>query len=167
VGSNSEIKDVYGDTLFTAPLVATNVAHPLLQEIESELTADGRQFSFLCGHDSNLASVLAALDVSDYSLPDTIEKKTPIGAKLVINTWKDGSGEEYITLDLVYQKTEQLRSMSLLDDDNPPAIYTLHLEGLEAGENGMYKATDVLGRFKSAIEAYDLLIEEYQQEDAA
>ncbi|MBP3813394.1 MAG: histidine-type phosphatase, partial [Butyrivibrio sp.] len=163
----SEIKDVYGDVLFTAPLVATNVAHPLLQEIESELTTDGRQFSFLCGHDSNLASVIAALDVSDYSLPDTIEKKTPIGAKLVINTWKDGSGEEYITLDLVYQKIEQLRSMSLLDDDNPPAIYTLHLEGLEAGENGMYKATDVLGRFKSAIEAYDLMIEEYQQEGAA
>jgi phosphoserine phosphatase len=163
----SEIKDVYGDTLFTAPLVATNVAHPLLQEIESELTADGRQFSFLCGHDSNLASVIAALDVSDYSLPDTIEKKTPIGAKLVINTWKDGSGEEYITLDLVYQKTEQLRSMSLLDDNNPPAIYTLQLEGLKANENGMYKAADVLDRFKSAINAYDLMIDEYQQKSAA
>ncbi|MBP3784517.1 MAG: histidine-type phosphatase [Butyrivibrio sp.] len=163
----SEIKDVYGDTLFTAPLIATNVAHPLLQEIESELTADGRQFSFLCGHDSNLASVIAALDVSDYSLPDTIEKKTPIGAKLVINTWKDGSGEEYITLDLVYQKTEQLRSMSILDDNNPPGIYTLHLNGIKADENGMYKAKDVLDRFKSAIEAYDLMIEEYQQEGAA
>ena len=42
----SKVKDVYGDVLFTAPLIAANVAHPLLQEIASELTTDGRCFSF-------------------------------------------------------------------------------------------------------------------------
>jgi glucose-1-phosphatase len=61
----SEIKDVYGDVLFTAPLVAANVAHPLLQEIQTEFETPGRDFTFLCGHDSNVGSVLAALGVED------------------------------------------------------------------------------------------------------
>ena len=57
----ASIKDVYGDVLFTAPSVAVNVAHPLLQEMSKELAVPGRKFTFLCGHDSNIASVLAAL----------------------------------------------------------------------------------------------------------
>ena len=81
--SISYIKDAYGDILFTAPLIAPNVAHPLLQEIENELDNDDRIFSFLCGHDSNIGSVLAALDVKEYDLPQATECKTPIGSKLV------------------------------------------------------------------------------------
>jgi hypothetical protein len=163
----SEIKDVYGDVLFTTPSVSINVAHPLLEEIEKELKADGREFTFLCGHDSNLGSVLAALEAEDYSLPYTIEKKTPIGAKLVLSKWKDESGEEFISLDLVYQKTRQLQEMSLLDNDNPPGIYRLSLKGLTADANGMYKAEDVLKRFSEAIEAYDIMVEDYEQANAA
>ncbi|MBQ3797616.1 MAG: LD-carboxypeptidase [Butyrivibrio sp.] len=163
----SEIKDVYGDVLFTAPSVAINVAHPLLQEMEKELLTEGRQFTFLCGHDANIGSVLASLDVEDYSLPYAIEKKTPIGSKLVISRWKDSAGEEYISLDMVYQKTEQLRNMSLLGIDNPPAIYSLRLKGLNADTNGLYKASDIMGRLSEAISAYDRLMEENAQEEAA
>ncbi|MCR5179030.1 MAG: haloacid dehalogenase-like hydrolase [Lachnospiraceae bacterium] len=163
----SEIKDVYGDVLFTAPSVAVNVAHPLLEELNSEMTADGRKFTFLCGHDSNLASVLAALEVEDYSLPGTIEKKTPIGAKLVMSRWAGEDGEEMISLDLVYQKTEQLQELSLLGDDNPPAVYSLRLKGLNADENGMYEAGDVMKRLEAAIKAYDDLQEKYDQQEAA
>ncbi|MBR3638045.1 MAG: histidine-type phosphatase [Lachnospiraceae bacterium] len=163
----SEIKDVYGDVLFTAPSVAVNVAHPLLQEIKGEMTTEGREFSFLCGHDSNLASVLSALHVEEYSLPETIEKKTPIGAKLVISRWRGQSGEEMVTLDLVYQKTEQLREASILGEQNPPAIYSLRLEGLKADEKGMYKLEDVMKRLDEAIGAYDELIINYGQQKAA
>ncbi|MBE5847043.1 MAG: histidine-type phosphatase [Lachnospiraceae bacterium] len=142
----AEIKDVYGDVLFSAPRIAAHVAHPLLAEMHRELRTEGRKFTFLCGHDSNLASVLAALGAEDYSLPDTIEKRTPIGAKLVISKW-DHNGRKLISLDLVYQKTEQLRGLSLLDISNPPAIYSLRLKGLAADKNGMYKAEDILSRF--------------------
>ena len=69
------MKDVYGDVLFAAPIVAVNVAHPLLVYINDELNADKRKFTFLCGHDSNIASVGAALGIEPYSLPNTIEKK--------------------------------------------------------------------------------------------
>ena len=163
----SEIKDVYGDVLFTAPSVSVNVAHPLLQEMEKELTTDGRQFTFLCGHDSNLGSVLSSLDVEEYSLPGTIEKKTPIGSKLVFSKWKSNDGEEFISIDIVYQKTDQLRSMTITDNDNPPGIYNLKLKGLDADENGLYKVEDILGRFNEAIGAYDTMVDEYQQDKAA
>ncbi len=138
--------------------MAVNVAHPLLEEIRNELSEEGREFTFLCGHDSNLASVLASLEVCEYSLPDTIEKKTPIGVKLVISRWEAPAGEDRITLDLVYQKTDQLRELTLPDAGNPPGIYSLRLEGLDADENGMYPAEDVIGRFTGAIEAYDEMI---------
>ena len=65
----AKVKDVYGDVLFTAPIVAVNVAHPLLQYMYDELNDKDRKFTFLCGHDSNIASVDAALGVEEYSLP--------------------------------------------------------------------------------------------------
>lgn len=157
----AEIKDVYEDALFKTPLVAANVAHPLLKEMKEEMSMEGRQFTFLCGHDSNLVSVLSALGVEDYALPGSIEKKTPIGAKLVFSKWTDNAGEEYISLDLVYQNTDQLREMPILDLKNPPAIYNLKLKGLEAGENGMYRASEVMDRFSSAINDFIQIKKEY------
>ncbi len=157
----AEIKDVYGDVLFSAPSIAVNLAHPLLEEMEKELQTADRRFTFLCGHDSNLTSVMSAIGVDEYSLPHTIEKKTPIGSKLVISRWKGSKGEELISLDLVYQSADQLREMSLLGMDNPPEIYSLSLKGLNADENGMYGAPDVLNKMHEAIGAYDRLAEEY------
>lgn len=157
----SKVKDVYVDVLYTAPLVAVNVAHPLLQEIQAEMTAEGRVFSFLCGHDSNLASVLAALDVSEYELPDAIEKKTPIGSKLVFSKWKAADGKDYWSADLVYQTTEQLRGLPLLDLQNPPAVFHISLNGLEQNPDGLYTEEDLLDRFEQAILAFDELVENF------
>ena len=163
----AEIKDVYGDALFTFPEIAVNAAHPLLEEMKRELTTEDRKFTFLCGHDSNLISVLTSLEAEDYELPDAIEKKTPIGSKLVLCKWVNGSGEEFVSLDLVYQKTEQLRDIDLLSSDNPPAIYTISLKGLSAEKEGLYKESDVLDRFEKAIDAYDSLSETYELKQAA
>lgn len=80
----SLVKDWYGDALFTAPSIAVNVAHPLLQTMLAELQQSGRVFTFLCGHDSNIGSVLAALETEEYDLPGTIENRTPIGCKIII-----------------------------------------------------------------------------------
>ena len=151
----ARIKDVYGDVLFTAPIVAVNVAHPLLQYMYDELNADTRKFTFLCGHDSNIASVDAALDVEDYSLPNSIEKKTPIGSKLVFEKWVDAAGKAYVAINLVYQSTGQLKQMSLLDLRHTPQIYALKLKGLTQNTDGLYTFEDVNNRFLQAIRAYD------------
>lgn len=145
--SISAIKDWYGDVLFTAQAVACQVAHPLLRTMLEELKHDGRKFTFLCGHDSNIGSVLAALEAENYSLPKTIEKKTPIGCKLVIEKWENAEGQLFVSLNLVYQSTEQLRQMTLLDLENPPLVFPIRLKGLSADADGLYPYEALVGRF--------------------
>ena len=151
----AKVKDVYGDVLFTAPIVAVNVAHPLLQYMYDELNDKDRKFTFLCGHDSNIASVDAALGVEEYSLPNSIEKKTPIGSKLVLEKWVDAAGKAYIAVNIVYQSTDQLKQMSLLDLQHAPQVFSLKLKGLNQNTDGLYTFEDVNARFLQAIRAYD------------
>lgn len=153
----AKIKDVYGDVLFTAPVVAVNVAHPLLQYMYDELMSPVRKFTFLCGHDSNIASVTAALEVEPYEVPQSIEKKTPIGSKLVIEKFVGPDGKEYGDVNLVYQSTDQLRNIELLNLDNPPVVYNLKLKGLTPNADGLYAMDDIMARFSKAINAYDAI----------
>lgn len=162
----ARVKDVYGDVLFTAPSVAVNVAHPLLQEISNELNVPERKFTFLCGHDSNIASVLAALEVEDYELPQSIEKKTPIGSKLVIEKFLRKDGKEYAGLSIVYQSTQQLRDRTSLSLEQPPVIFPIKLKGLKANDDGLYRLEDLQERFAKAINAYDNLPQDAVQQAA-
>ena len=158
------IVDTYTEMLFTAPLISVNVANPLLKEIRSELLAEERKFTFLCGHDSNIASVLAALGAEEYDLPDTVEPKTPIGAKLVFSRYVDPEGKAYYTVSMIYQSTEQLRNISLLTPENPPMEQYIRFEGAKANADHMIAEEDLIALFDNAIGAYDLLQEEYPEE---
>ena len=163
----SEIKDVYVDVLFTAPLIAANVANPLLREIRSELTADGRRFSFLCGHDSTVGSVLAALNAQAYTVPGAIEAKTPIGCKLVFSLWRAADGTRACSVDLVYQTAWQLQETPLLDLTTQPAVYPITLKGIERNADGLYRVSDVMERLDRSIAAYDDIRQEYAIQPAA
>ena len=151
----AHVKDVYQDVLFTAPIVAVNVSHPLIQYMYDELRSPDRKFTFLVGHDSNLSSVATALGVEEYELPDAIEKKTPIGSKLVIEKFVGPDGEEYADLNLVYQTVDQLRDMELLDLNNPPQVYSLSLKGMNKNSDGLYKMSDLADRFEQTLRAYE------------
>lgn len=152
----SKIKDVYGDVLFSSPIVAINVAHPLLMYIKDELKSDVRKFTFLVGHDSNICSVVNALQFEKYSLPNTIEKQTPIGSKLVFEKWIDKkTKQEFININLIYQTTDQLRNLTPLTLNNPPASHPMKISGLVANEFGLYNSQDVMDRFEKAIKAYE------------
>ena len=153
--------------MFTAPLVSVNVAHPLLLEIDKELNTEERRFTFLCGHDSNVGSVLAALGVEEYDLPQAIEKKTPIGCKLVFSKWSNASGGKFISVDLVYQSVEQLRDLYMLDLEHSPVVFPITLSGLNKNEDGLYSISDIKGRFDSSISEYDKLISKYGVKAAA
>jgi glucose-1-phosphatase len=153
----AHVKDVYQDVLFTAPIVAVNVAKPLVQYMFDELQSPDRKFTFLVGHDSNISSVTTALGVEEYEVPQAIEKKTPIGSKVVIEKFVGPDGEEYADINLVYQSVDQLRNMTLLDLDTPPMIYPLSLAGLEKNADGLYKMADVKKRFEEALRAYEAI----------
>ena len=157
----ARIKDVYGNVLFASPTVAVNVAHPLLVYMYDELSDKDRKLSFLCGHDSNIASVTAALEVEPYDLPNSIEKKTPIGCKLVFEKFEGKDGQMYCDINLTYQSTEQLRNIAMLGLNNPPQIFPISLKGLQKNADGLYLLNDVKARFMKAIRAYDKIEDEF------
>lgn len=122
-----------------------------------ELRSPNRKFTFLVGHDSNIGSVASALGVEEYELPGTIEKKTPIGCKLVVEKFLGPDGKEYADINLAYQSVDQLRNMELLNLDNPPLIYPLSLKGLQKNADSLIDFADVEARFAQALAAYDAL----------
>ena len=166
----ADITTTYQTIRFNSPLIGVNLAHPMLVEILSEIQEPGRKFSFICGHDSNVATVLGALGVTDYDLPGTIERRTPIGVKLVFEKWMK-SEKEFARVRLIYQSTEQLRHLTPLSLINPPMAFTIELPGLEMNEEGYYQLDEVIGALQGAIDSYDMLNELYADdaglEDAA
>ena len=151
------IKELYSKILFTSDSVAVNVAQPLLVEIKNELQEENRRFTFLCGHDSNVASVLAAMGVEEYSLPGTVERDTPIGVKLVFEVYEGPDQQDYCRIRLVYQTTQQIRELEPLDLDTPPASFAPDFRGMEKNADGLYLLEDVYTRIQEALDLYDTL----------
>ena len=153
----SGVKDWYQEMLFGVPSIAVNTSHPLLKELLFELRTPGRRFAFLCGHDSNIGGILAALRAEPYSAPQAIETKTPIGGKIVIEKFRGTDGRLYADLWLVYASAAQLRGLTLLGPSCPPMALPLHLRGLVPNADGLYLLSDLEQRFVEAIDAYDRL----------
>ena len=141
----------YQDVLFTTPAIARNAARPLLKEIQNELGLAGRKFSFLCGHDSNICTVLSALDCEDYCAPYAIETRTPIGGKVVFEKWRGKDGVEYVDILLVYASACQIRGESALTLNAPPVAIPLRLKGLPANRDGLYTLHDLQKRIDSIV----------------
>lgn len=135
---------------YELPTLSREVARPLLTEVSKELAAAPRKFTFLCGHDTNIATVLTALGVETYRLPHSLESVTPVGAMIVLKKIIGDDGLEYADISLVYQSTEQLTKLQTLDRANPPVTYRLHFQGMSRGENGWYRYADVVRRIADA-----------------
>ncbi|WON78410.1 bifunctional glucose-1-phosphatase/inositol phosphatase [Serratia sp. UGAL515B_01] len=134
------LKDGYQDSLFTSPVVAQNVAKPLLTYINSALVSERKtdkpKLTVLVGHDSNIASLLSAMKFKPYHLPNQYEK-TPIGGKLVFQRWHDSKGErDLLKIEYIYQSAEQLRNAEPLTLKAPPQRVTLALEGCPVDKEG-------------------------------
>lgn len=150
------LTDVYNKILFGTPSLALNESHSTLLELYAQLLNKETRFTFLCGHDSTIESTLAALGVTEYSLPDAITKLTPIGVKFVIEKWKR-NGKIYTTAALVYQSVDQLRNREYLSLENPPKVYYLDFEGLKKNSDGLFEPGVLEKRFAEKIRAFDEL----------
>lgn len=129
---------------------------------------------FLCGHDSNLASIGAALGFKFPETQNALELHTPIGSKLVFEKWSDGQ-DDYVAINLVYQAVTQLQGRSLLSLDVPPMVMPVTVEGLTANSDGLYRLADLDGRMATAMAEYEAIedaptsvrtVTEEQQSDA-
>jgi glucose-1-phosphatase len=136
----SAIKNGYQDTLFTTPEVARDVAAPLVDYIRSMLVdedkASAPKVTLMVGHDSNIASLLTALDFKAYTLPEQNER-TPIGGMIQFQRWHDKkNNRELVKVEYVYQSTDQLRNATPLSLDTPPKRVTLQMNGCQTDANG-------------------------------
>lgn len=145
-----EIEDVYQRTLFTSPTVAKNIAAPILNTIKNELTCKNRKFSYLCGHDSNIHTSLAALNIDSYSLPQSLTQTVPIGSKLVFEVWLDTNQEKYLKLYLLYPSVDQIRTLKQIDLENPPCKCDLKFKDLKS-HDGLYNFNDVIEKLECII----------------
>lgn len=136
----AQLKDGYQDSLFTSPVVAQNVAKPLLTYINGALIGerkpDSPKVTVLVGHDSNIASLLSAMEFKPYQLPHQYEK-TPIGGKLVFQRWHDKKNDrDLLKIEYVYQSTDQLRNATPLTLKAPPQRVTMALKGCPIDKQG-------------------------------
>ncbi len=136
----SAIKNGYQDTLFTSPELARDVAAPLVDYIRSMLVDEDKatapKVTLMVGHDSNIASLLTALDFKAYTLPDQNER-TPIGGMIQFQRWHDKkNNQELVKVEYVYQSSEQLRDATPLSLDTPPKRVTLQMNGCQTDANG-------------------------------
>ena len=151
-----KVKEVYDALLFTTHAAAINIAYPLVSRIREELNRNDRKFMFLCGHDSNLASIGAALRLNYPETENALEVHTPIGSKLVFEKWSDGN-ETYVAINLVYASVSQLQNRTLLSFDVPPMVRPVSIEGLTPNADGLYRLSDLDARIAEAMAEYEAI----------
>ncbi len=150
------VKEVYDGLLFTAHTAAVNLAYPLVSRIREELNRTDRKFMFLCGHDSNLASIGAALRLVYPETQNALEIHTPIGTKLVFEKWTDGTND-FVAVNLVFAKYRQLQNRTLLSLSEPPMVLPVTVEGLKANADGLYRMEDLDRRMQETMEEYEAI----------
>ncbi|WP_145518411.1 bifunctional glucose-1-phosphatase/inositol phosphatase [Yersinia mollaretii] len=153
-----DIKNLYHETLFGSPAIADNAAEKLVSFISAaldpvgektpnELAAQKAKLAVLVGHDSNIASLLAAFKTKEYQLPDQYEK-TPISGKVVFERWKDiKQNKDMMKIEYIYLSTEQIRHKTPLSLQAPPKRVTLEIEGCPIDAKGFCSMDD----FRKAI----------------
>ena len=153
------VKAVYDGLLFTTHAAAVNLAYPLVSRIREELNRSDRKFMFLCGHDSNLASIGAALGLQFPETENALELHTPIGSKLVFEKWNDGT-EDYVAINLVYQSVQQLQNRTLLSRDVPPMVLPVTIGALTANSDGLYRLSDLDKLMADTMAEYEAIKDE-------
>ena len=162
-----KIGDAYQEICEGTKTFSTQVMAPMLTEMKKEHETAGRKFTFLCGHDSTITAITAALDISEYLLPGAISQKAPIGGKLVFEKYKGNDGQEYMKLWMVYASADQLRNNTIISMEDAPMFYELAFEGISKNADGYYRYEDVVSRFDEAILLGNEFIDENVLEEAA
>lgn len=141
------------------PAVALSHSHDILNIMESDLKNDTLKFAFICGHDTNIFTILTALETEDYSLPETILTKAPLGVKIVFEKRRNPQGDLFIYPYIAYMSDDQQRNSRQLSLHEPPMIYPLSFRGLAKNGDGLYRYEDILAlmdRVNAKYEEYCL-----------
>ncbi len=107
----------------------------------------GSKITVLAGHDTQLSNMAGVLGV-DWTLKDQPDK-TPPDAALVFELWRDGAGQGFVRVALVYQTLKDLRESTPLTTDHPAGRVDLPIPGCADGPGGACTAQ----RFEALIDS--------------
>ncbi|WP_167370340.1 histidine-type phosphatase [Gilliamella mensalis] len=142
-----EIRNQYVNLVFHSKTLAKHSAKLIINMI-SDLIQQDNKVNLLVGHDSTIAALLGALDFKDYQLPNQFET-TPIGGKVALQRFRHlSTGKYFFKAEYIYQSFEQLHNGKVLDANNPPQHYQLHLENASINSDGYYDWLDFEKRIK-------------------
>ncbi|CAK1546499.1 unnamed protein product [Leptosia nina] len=140
------------DVRFNGTILSKEVAKPLLNYVYNILKDDSKKFTLLVGHDSNLYSVMAAIGIKPYNLPEQYEL-TPIGGKIVFQKWHDArTGKSLLKIEYIYQSTSQLRNGEMLTESNLPKRVTLAVKNCDVDNEGLCPWDEFLEILKHTFE---------------
>lgn len=123
------------------PYLAKSNGTPVLQVIDSALGATaqvspgftlpaGNKVLILGGHDTNIENVAGSLGLS-WTLTDQPDQTPPAGA-LMFERWQDKTThKQYVSLKMVYQTQDQMRSQHKLTLKHPPMSVAVSIPGCE------------------------------------
>lgn len=149
-----KVKTVYDEVMFMCRTTAVIASNPLVKKIQEELCDSTCKFTFLCGHDSNIATLTTALGMKLPKTVNAVEFSSPIGSKIVFRKYKKGNAE-FINVHLVYASVPQLLETQEITQSNPPMILPIDFEGLTRNNDGFYKMEDVIRRFEETVAEFD------------
>ncbi|EIC84383.1 histidine-type phosphatase [Serratia sp. M24T3] len=145
------------------PYIAKSNGTPVLQVIDNAFGAaapassgfslpSGNKVLILGGHDTNIENVAGALGL-DWTLTDQPDHTPPAGA-LMFERWQDKTThQQYISLRMVYQTQDQMRTQHKLTLKHPPMTVALSIPGCEnIGDNKLC----AIGTFHQVIEKAQL-----------
>lgn len=142
----------YNRVGFDNPPFARLTARNLLKEMDAELNTEGRKFTMLLGHDTNISTLLTALEAKDYSLPQTVANQSPIGGKIVIEKRLGPDGLTYAAVNMVYASDKQMRNLESLSLAYPPMIYPLEFKALKKNSDGLYPYEALISLFRKTYQ---------------
>ncbi len=144
-----DVKETYINMRYRTKAMSAALGARLLPELAEPLRRGGPRLTFVAGHDTTLAWVGAQLDVEHYELPGAVERRTPIGSKIVLGRWRCDDGLDRVSVDFVYQTAAHIRAGQFADRAHPPRVFRLRLKGLTPDAEGRYPLADVLPRLLS------------------
>ena len=64
-------------------------------------------------------------------------------------------------------KENMWKIIAIVDENNPPGIYSIRFKGITANPDGLYKVEDVMNLLDEKISEYDLMVDEYEMDEAS
>lgn len=147
----NQIKNEYFTVLRGEKFIASHLVQPLATFMQQELRNSQRTVSLLVGHDTNIITLLGALGVKSYRLPNQYES-TPIGGKVFFEIWRDKKNNtRWVNTQYIYQSIEQIQKNEALTLATPPQAVQLHFEQCNENELGFCAYSDIEAKLTEII----------------